>query len=96
MPLGLHQREFIETRRHWFTKAVAHSAGGKEFGGVRVINLIEGEDAIVESPTGAWPAYTVHYAETFIIPAAAGDYVIKPGPNSQGRECATLTAWVRC
>ena len=47
---GLHEREFIETRRHWFTKTVPHDTHG----GVNVLNLVEGEEAIVESPDGAF------------------------------------------
>ena len=47
---GLHEREFIETRRHWFNGPVAHSTDG----GVNVLNLCEGREAIVESPTGAF------------------------------------------
>jgi hypothetical protein len=35
---GLHEREFIETRRHWFTGRVPHDTGG----GVNVLNLVEG------------------------------------------------------
>ena len=49
---GLHEREFIETRRHWFTAPVHHSTGG----GVNVLNLCEGREAVVESPTGQFPA----------------------------------------
>ena len=67
---GLHGSEFIETRRHWFTKKVAHDTGG----GVNVLNLIEGREALVESPSGAFEPFEVHYAETFIVPAAVGPY----------------------
>jgi hypothetical protein len=88
---GLHEREFIETRRHWFSKPVPHSTGG----GVNVLNLCEGEEATVESPTGAFPQMVVHYAETFIIPAAVGDYAIRPSGPSEGRRCATIKAFVR-
>ena len=88
---GLHEREFIETRRHWFTDPVPHETRG----GVNVLNLVEGRDAIVESPTGAFAPYTVHYAETFIIPAAVGAYTIRPGKESEGQECATIKAYVR-
>ncbi len=86
---GLHEAEFIETRRHWFTDAVAHNTGG----GVNVLNLIEGEEAVVESPTGAFAPFVVHYAETFIVPAAVGSYTIRP--NVRGTNCATLKAFVR-
>lgn len=88
---GLHEREFIETRRHWFTKTVPHSTGG----GVNVLNLCEGSEAIVESPTGAFPPFVVHYAETFIIPAAVGEYTIRPHGPSLGKRCATVKAFVR-
>ena len=88
---GLHQREFIETRRHWFNQPVQHHTEG----GVNVLNLIEGEEVIVESPTGAFEPMIIHYAETFIIPAAVGPYMIRPHGLSIGHECATLKAYVR-
>ena len=47
---GLHENEFIETRRHWFTAPVTHHTDG----GVQVFNLIEGDEVIIESPTGAF------------------------------------------
>ena len=88
---GLHEREFIETRRHWFTRTVPHHTGG----GVNVLNLVEGEEAVVESPDRAFKPFVVHYAETFIVPAAVGPYTIRPGSGSIGHECATLRAFVR-
>ena len=88
---GLHEREFIETRRHWFTGPVTHDTQG----GVNVLNLVEGAEARVESPTGAFEPFTVHYAETFIIPAAVGEYRISPSGESVGQELATVKAWVR-
>jgi mannose-6-phosphate isomerase class I len=88
---GLHEREFIETRRHWFTKTVTHHTNG----GVNVLNLIEGEEALVESPTNAFEPFVIHYAETFIVPAAVGSYTIRPYGPSEGRECATMKAYVR-
>lgn len=88
---GLHQREFIETRRHWFSGTVPHHTGG----GVNVLNLVEGKEAVVESPDGAFEPYIVHYAETFIVPAAAGAYTIRPSGESEGQTCATIKAFVR-
>lgn len=88
---GLHEREFIETRRHWFTGTVHHNTNG----GVNVLNLIEGEEAVVESPTGAFDPFIVHYAETFIVPAAVGAYTIRPIGASAGKQCATIKAYVR-
>lgn len=88
---GLHEREFIETRRHWFTDTVPHHTHG----GVNVINLVEGGEAMVESPDGVFAPFIVHYAETFIVPAAVGKYTIRPHGPSLGRECATVKAFVR-
>ena len=69
---GLHPNEFIETRRHWFTKPVTHHTNNS----VNVLNLIEGEEAIIESPNRAFKPFVVHYAETFIIPANVNEYII--------------------
>ncbi len=86
---GLHEREFIETRRHWFDSPVSHDASR----GVHVLNLVEGREAIVESPSRAFEPFTVHYAETFIVPAAAGKYTVRSAEGA-GR-CATVRASVR-
>ncbi|NUU66174.1 class I mannose-6-phosphate isomerase [Enterobacteriaceae bacterium BIT-l23] len=88
---GLHEREFIETRRHWFSAPVIHHTRG----GVNVLNLVEGAQALVDSPDGAFEPFVVHYAETFIIPAAVGKYRISPYGASAGQSLATIKAWVR-
>lgn len=88
---GLHENEFIETRRHWFTKGVTHQTNNS----VNVLNLIEGEAAVVESPVSAFEPFIVHYAETFIIPACVGEYKISPMNKIEGRRCATIKAYVR-
>ena len=88
---GLHELEFIETRRHWFTKPVAHDTRG----GVNVLNLVEGHEAVIESPDGAFEPFVIHYAETVIVPAAVGRYTIRPTGAPAGRELATLKAFVR-
>jgi mannose-6-phosphate isomerase class I len=87
---GLHEREFIETRRHWFTKPTPHHTHG----GVNVLNLVEGKEAVVESLENAFEPFLVHYAETFIIPAAVGSYTIRPLGNHE-RSWATMKAFVR-
>ncbi|MBO4839958.1 MAG: class I mannose-6-phosphate isomerase [Bacteroidaceae bacterium] len=85
---GLHPNEFIETRRHTFSKTVEHNTNG----GVNVLNLVDGYEAVVESPEGKFEPFTVHYAETFIIPACVGRYTITP---LGGEECKTIKAYVR-
>lgn len=88
---GLHEREFIETRRHWFTKKVEHHTNG----GVHVICLVEGDEIIVESPTNAFEPFAVHYAEVFIVPAKVGAYTIRPFGAGEGQKCGTLKGYVR-
>jgi len=88
---GLHKNEFIETRRHWFSKKVTHHTEDS----VNVLNLVEGDEAIVESPTHAFNPFIVHYAETFIVPAAVLEYTIRPCGESEGKMCATIKAYVR-
>jgi hypothetical protein len=88
---GLHPAEPIETHRHWFTGRVPHDTGGS----VNVLNLVEGEQVVVESPTDAFAPFVVHYAETFIVPAAVGAYTIRPHGPSQAQRCATIKAFVR-
>ena len=88
---GLHELEFIETRRHWFTGTVPHDTKGT----VHVLNLIEGDEVVVESPTGAFAPFTVHYAETFIVPAAVGPYTIRPAAPAAGKEYGTIQARIR-
>jgi mannose-6-phosphate isomerase class I len=88
---GLHELEFIETRRHWFTSSTPHDT----LQTVNVLNLVEGEEAIVESPTGAFDPFVVHYAETFIVPASVGLYSISPAGRSLGKRNGTIKAFVR-
>jgi mannose-6-phosphate isomerase class I len=88
---GLHELEFIETRRRWFAQCTPHDTMGT----VNVLNLVEGREAIVESPTGAFEPLIVHYAETFIVPASAGPYTIRPSGESEGKKCGTIKAFVR-
>ena len=88
---GLHEREFIETRRHIFTKPVMHSSNGS----VCVFNLVEGEEAEIISPDGQFPPFPVHYAETFIVPASVERYIIRPTAKSQGQRLMTIKAYVR-
>lgn len=88
---GLHELEFIETRRHWFTGIVPHDTKGT----VHVLNLVEGDEVVVESPSGAFAPFVVHYAETFIVPAAVGRYTIRPNDSTSSREYGTVQASVR-
>jgi mannose-6-phosphate isomerase class I len=88
---GLHELEFIETRRHWFTGITPHDTNGT----VNVLNLIEGGEATVESPDSKFDPFVVHYAETFIVPASVGPYTVRQSGESQRSRCATIKAFVR-
>jgi mannose-6-phosphate isomerase class I len=88
---GLHELEFIEVRRHWFTDVVEHHTNGT----VNVLNLVEGAEAVIESPDGSFAPYVISYAETFIVPASVGAYTIRPHGAGIGQQLATVKAWVR-
>ena len=88
---GLHEREFIETRRYWFEDTI----NIKSQGSVQVFNVIEGREIIVESINDTFEPMIFHYAETFIIPADAGEIIIKPHGESLGKKCAVIQAYVR-
>lgn len=86
---GLHEFEFIETRRFTQTGKSYHDAGD----GFHICNLVEGRAAVIESVDGTYAPYTVHYAETFIIPAAAGKYSVRPAAT--GEKIVFIKAYVR-
>ncbi|WP_336632322.1 MULTISPECIES: class I mannose-6-phosphate isomerase [unclassified Microbacterium] len=88
---GLHALEFIEVRRHWFEEGADHDTDGT----LNVLNLVEGDEVRVVSPTGAFAPFVVHYAETFIVPAAVGAYRIERTERSRSIRFATVKAYVR-
>ena len=88
---GLHEKEFIETRRHWFTKKVEHDT----YGGVNVICLVEGDKIIIDSPGNIFEPVEINYAETVIIPASVGRYYISPAGSGSNNLCATVKAYIR-
>lgn len=87
---GLHELEFIETRRHWFDSQITLQTKGS----VNMLNLVEGEEAIVESIDGSFEPYEIHYGETFIIPAQIKEYKIIPKTNND-QKLAIMQAYVR-
>lgn len=92
---GLHELEFIETRRHWFSVPVTHDTGGKDLGTVHVLNLVEGQEVTITSEENRFSPCPVRYAETVVIPAAVGRYTVTPSGPSVGRDVATLRASIR-
>ena len=82
---GLHELEFIETRRYTINNSSLH----KTHGTVNMLNLVDGKSAVIE---GDFEPFIVHYAETFIIPASIKEYTIKPYDCD---EIKVLKAYVR-
>lgn len=88
---GLHELEFIETRRYTVTDSSYHKTNGN----VNMLNLVDGKEAIVESPNNEFEPFIVHYAETFIIPASVSEYTIRPYGRSEKEEIKVVKAYVR-
>lgn len=85
---GLHRREFLDT----FRIATQSGLPIRRNGSVHVMNLVEGEHALIVSPQGKFPPYPLHYAETCILPEAAGEYEIT---SPDGRPIQVILACVR-
>ncbi|MCK1993814.1 mannose-6-phosphate isomerase [Peribacillus muralis] len=87
---GLHELEFIETRRYWFKEKVEIET----FDSVNMLNLVEGEEVTVESIDGTFDPFTVHYGETFIVPEQVKRYIIR-NRKQEGKEIGVLQAFVK-
>lgn len=85
---GLHELEFIETRRYSFTEPYILDINNT----VNVCNLIEGESMIIEALDGAFDPFEVHYAETFYIPASLEKVKFIP---KDPKGCKVIKAVVR-
>jgi Phosphomannose isomerase len=88
---GLHNREFIETYRYTFDKTINRQCGDS----VHMLNLVDGGQITVTSPTGEFTPFEVHYAETFIIPASVWEYCLTPSGISEGKTVIVIDASVR-
>ncbi|MEA5026650.1 MAG: class I mannose-6-phosphate isomerase [Erysipelotrichaceae bacterium] len=88
---GLQQYEFIETRRYWQSVKTTHRTNNE----TQVLNLIDGREALLESPTGQFEPYIMHFAETVVIPALISEYTITPHGESEGQEIAVMKAYIR-
>ena len=71
---GLHELEPIETKRYTVRGVLTLDTEDA----VNVLNLVDGGSALIESPTGDFDPFEVRYAETFIVPAAVGEYKVRP------------------
>lgn len=87
---GLDELEFLETRRYWFRERATIPT----FGGVNMLNLVEGDTVVVESPDGTFDPLEVHFGETFVVPASVGEYRVRNAGDAT-REVALVQAFVR-
>lgn len=86
---GLHEKEFIETRR----LTVSPMVETKTEGSVNVLNLVEGKTVQIESIDGSFHPFVVHYAETFIVPESVKEYrIVNLFPE---RQAMVIKAFVR-
>jgi hypothetical protein len=59
---------------------------------VHVMNLVYGSHAVLKSPEDSFPPFEVHFAETVIVPAAAGDVLIEA---PKGEQIRMISAFIR-
>ena len=85
---GLHEREFLDT----FRVSTSSELSIRRNGSVHMMNLVEGDSALLISKNGNFPPFELHYAETCIIPEAAGPYLIR---SPEGEPVKTIIACVR-
>lgn len=88
---GLHELQFIRTQRITTRVPVTLSNAGS----FSMLNLVEGQEAVIQSPQGRFPPFPVYYAETFIIPWQAGDFIVSPAPGQEHQDVRLIRAWVR-
>ena len=70
---GLHEREFLETRRFTFKDDLII----KTLGSVNMANLVGGKMMEIQSMQNEFEPYIIHYAETFVIPATINEFKVK-------------------
>lgn len=85
---GLHEREFLDTYRISTSTEIPVQRNGS----VHVLNLVEGEHAVLVSEDGGFAPVELHYAETCIVPEAAGAYRIR---SIDGHSVRAVIACVR-
>ena len=84
--IGKHPLMFFAIHRAEFSNHFESDTGRERF---HVLNLVEGEQVLVESEYGTHP---LHYAETIVIPAATGRYRLR---NQARGICKVVKAFVK-
>ncbi len=84
--LPTHEAHFYDVHRLEFSDSLEVAANGQ----CHVLALVEGASLMIETSGGARTRY--HYAETFIVPAAAGSYRLV---NEGSSEAKVIQAFVK-
>lgn len=81
-----HRNHFYDVHRYRLTGSVEVQTGGS----CHVMSLVEGKSVLLETANGARQRF--HYAETFVVPAAAGSYRLT---SEDGSEIHVVKAFVK-
>ncbi|WP_367365550.1 class I mannose-6-phosphate isomerase [Pediococcus parvulus] len=88
---GLHPTlEFIETLRHTINGVGQFNTHGS----VNMLNMVDGNEAVVESLNNNFKPFTIHFGETFIVPEAVGQYTIR-STSSIVKKITVIQAFVK-
>ena len=86
---GTMEYEPLHVERYWFSKALHFESNET----VKLLCLVEGEEAIIESPNRSFEPFVIHYAECTYIPSNVGQFYVKPYGKSEGQEIALVECY---
>ena len=88
---GLNYLEYLETRRIWMTSKTWYNTDNE----TNALCLVQGIEALIESPHHEFEPFIMHFAESICIPATIRNYTISPYGESAGEEIAVVKTYVR-
>ena len=86
---GLMEYEPLHVERYWFSKALLIETRET----IKLLCLVEGDEAELSSPNGEFEPRVVHYAEPVFVPARVGQVLVRPHGCPEGTELAILEAY---